>query len=201
MTALLWLIIAAPAAAVLALTLFNVFAWPRGSNGDDAAAPTHVSILIPARDETATIARSVEAALDNDPLEVVVYDDQSTDGTSELLAAIAARDARLRVVRGEALPDEPHADWATSIRSEVRVAMIALARMVADDAGGVGDHLRAVEAHRRILDLDPYDEAAHVGVIAAFRAMGAHGQAETAQTTYARLMADLGLPLAGSRAG
>lgn len=115
------------------------------------------------------------------------------------LAARAA--ALLDRHRGEALPDEPHADWATSIRSEVRVAMIALARMVADDAGGVGDHLRAVEAHRRILDLDPYDEAAHVGVIAAFRAMGAHGQAETAQTTYARLMADLGLPLAGSRAG
>lgn len=96
--------------------------------------------------------------------------------------------------RGEALPDEPHADWAVAIRGEVRVAMTSLAGLVAEAAEVAGDHLRAVDAYRRILDIDPYDEAANLGLTAGFQAMGAHGQARSAYSDYQRRMADLGVP-------
>ncbi|HEX8680329.1 MAG TPA: glycosyltransferase, partial [Chthoniobacterales bacterium] len=63
-----------------------------------------VSILIPARDEAENIAAAVGAALANLGAEVLVLDDGSTDATPEIVRAIAAGDARLRLVSGEALP-------------------------------------------------------------------------------------------------
>ena len=66
-----------------------------------------VSILIPARDEAATIAGSVRAALASTgvPVEVLVGDDHSTDGTAGIVRAIAADDPRLRLVPVPGLPE------------------------------------------------------------------------------------------------
>jgi glycosyltransferase involved in cell wall biosynthesis len=72
-------------------------------------------VCIPARNEEATIGPCVRAALASQPAvhEVVVYDDASTDRTPDILAEIAAEDPRLRIVRGNGLPDgwvgKPHA--------------------------------------------------------------------------------------------
>ncbi|CAO3410326.1 glycosyltransferase [Azospirillum largimobile] len=65
-----------------------------------------VSILIPARNEEATIAASVEAALASRgvEVEVVVLDDHSTDRTAEIVRAIAARDPRVRLETAPPLP-------------------------------------------------------------------------------------------------
>ncbi|WP_448203296.1 glycosyltransferase family 2 protein [Azospirillum sp. sgz302134] len=65
-----------------------------------------VSILIPARNEEASIADAVEATLANPnvALEVVVLDDHSTDRTAEIVRAIAARDPRVRLERAPPLP-------------------------------------------------------------------------------------------------
>lgn len=63
-----------------------------------------VSILVPARDEEAAIGDCVEAALrsrDVD-LEVIVLDDESRDRTRAIVEAIARRDRRVRVIRGDA---------------------------------------------------------------------------------------------------
>lgn len=98
--------------------------------------------------------------------------------------------------RGEALPEEPHADWAEALRNEVRLTTTALARLAAEAASAGADHMRAAEAHRRILDLDPYDEVANLGLTAAFRAMGAHGQAAAAYDTYRARMDELGVKAA-----
>nr|WP_207462371.1 glycosyltransferase family 2 protein [Azospirillum sp. SYSU D00513] len=73
-----------------------------------ATAPegTGVSVLIPARDEEATIAAAVEAALASRgvELEVVVLDDHSADRTAAIVEAIAARDPRVRLVQAPPLP-------------------------------------------------------------------------------------------------
>lgn len=65
-----------------------------------------VSILIPARNEEATIAASVEAALASRgvEVEVVVLDDHSTDRTAEIVRVIAARDPRVRLESAPPLP-------------------------------------------------------------------------------------------------
>jgi hopene-associated glycosyltransferase HpnB len=81
--------------------------------GDGAADLAEVCVLIPARDEAATIGRVLAALKQQGKgLEVVVIDDQSSDGTADICAravAIAPGAAiGLRVLRGEALP----AGWA-----------------------------------------------------------------------------------------
>ncbi|MFD0935561.1 glycosyltransferase family 2 protein, partial [Methylobacterium trifolii] len=71
----------------------------------DAGAGGLVSILIPARNEAANIARTVRAALASTgvPVEVLVGDDHSTDATPEIVRGIA--DPRLRLVPVPALPE------------------------------------------------------------------------------------------------
>lgn len=58
-----------------------------------------VSVLIPARDEEATIEASVEAALASTgvKLEVVVLDDSSRDRTAEIVGRLARIDPRVRL--------------------------------------------------------------------------------------------------------
>ncbi|QCO02387.1 glycosyltransferase [Azospirillum argentinense] len=65
-----------------------------------------ISILIPARNEEATIAAAVRAALSSCgvTVEVVVLDDHSTDRTAAIVRAIAARDPRLRLETAPPLP-------------------------------------------------------------------------------------------------
>lgn len=109
---------------------------------------------------------------------------------------VDALDALVRSHRGEALPDEPHAEWAAAMRDEVRTCYIALARLLAAEADLAGDHLRAAAAHRRVLDADPYDEHSSLGIVSTFDHMGAHGQADAAYATYLRRMDELGVPAA-----
>ncbi|MFI5229349.1 MAG: glycosyltransferase [Gemmatimonadales bacterium] len=66
-----------------------------------------VSVVIPARNEQRNIARCVRSVLAScyTPLEVIVVDDHSTDGTGDLARAVAADDARLRVIDAPPLPE------------------------------------------------------------------------------------------------
>jgi chlorobactene glucosyltransferase len=65
-----------------------------------------VSIIIPARNESATIETVVRSILASNysTFELLVIDDRSTDDTAAKVAAIAAIDARLRLVEGAELP-------------------------------------------------------------------------------------------------
>ncbi|MCB9536324.1 MAG: glycosyltransferase [Myxococcales bacterium] len=72
--------------------------------------PPSLSVVVPARNEAANIEACVRSALALDwpgPLQVVVVDDRSTDGTGDILARLAAEDARLVVVEGA----DPPAGW------------------------------------------------------------------------------------------
>lgn len=65
-----------------------------------------LSILVPARNEEGNIGPCVQSLLAQKypDFEVLVLDDESTDRTGEILEALAARDNRLRVLRGQPLP-------------------------------------------------------------------------------------------------
>lgn len=65
-----------------------------------------VSILVPARNEAANIEACVGSLLAQDypAFEVIVLDDQSTDGTGALVARLAGEDGRLSLLQGSALP-------------------------------------------------------------------------------------------------
>ncbi|MDX1932386.1 MAG: glycosyltransferase [Capsulimonadales bacterium] len=86
------------------------FAFRRPSSGP-ALSPgplPSLSVLIPARNEEAVIADCVRSLLDAGypgPLEILVLDDRSEDRTGEIVAALAAGDSRVRLLRGgELLP-------------------------------------------------------------------------------------------------
>jgi hypothetical protein len=77
---------------------------------------TVVSAIIPARNEEASIVRTVESvAAQPEVDEVIVVDDGSTDATSRILSELATRVAKLRVIAAGSLPSgwvgKNHAAW------------------------------------------------------------------------------------------
>jgi len=78
-------------------------ATPRGV-GPSPRLP--VSVLIPARNEARNIRRCLRSLLAQDYplLEVLVLDDGSTDATADIVTEMAREDERLRLVRGQPLP-------------------------------------------------------------------------------------------------
>jgi hypothetical protein len=101
------------------------------------AAGTLDSFLIPARNEETNIAVCLEHALASRgvAVEVVVMDDGSTDATAEIVRAIAARDARLRL---EAAPPLPPG-WTGKVHACARLAEAAK-----------GTHLLFIDADVRL---------------------------------------------------
>jgi hypothetical protein len=111
-----------------------------------AAAPA-VSVLIPARDEAGNIGAAIDAVLASRgiALEVLVLDDQSSDDTARIVVDYAARDPRVRLLRGVPLPagwcGKQHAcaqlaaaargDELVFIDADVRLSPDAVARLVA----------------------------------------------------------------------
>jgi chlorobactene glucosyltransferase len=66
----------------------------------------HLTIIIPARNEASNIAGVVQSILRSSytPFELLVVDDRSSDETSTIVRAIAAREPRVRLIPGAALP-------------------------------------------------------------------------------------------------
>jgi chlorobactene glucosyltransferase len=97
---------------VLVLVLVNLAAVPRLPRKAGKLRPPawpSVSIVIPARNEEAAIEATVRShlAAEYPDLEVLVVEDRSTDGTAEILTAMARIDRRLRVIPG----CDPPAGW------------------------------------------------------------------------------------------
>lgn len=101
---------AACALVVITLTaILNTLVFPRLGRAKPILPndpQPFMSILIPARNEAMVIDRTVRWLLDQNypAFEVLVLDDDSSDGTSARAKAAANGDPRLRVLSGEALP-------------------------------------------------------------------------------------------------
>lgn len=83
-----------------------------------------ISVLIPARNESAGIERTIRAVLDSSypALEVCVLDDHSTDETFQIVEQIAAKDDRVQLASAPELPKgwcgKQHACWELSKRAK-----------------------------------------------------------------------------------
>jgi glycosyltransferase involved in cell wall biosynthesis len=89
-----------------------------------------VSVVMPVRDGERFLRQALDSVLDQTlvDLELIVVDDGSTDGTPDLLAAAAARDDRVRVVRQEPLGLTPALNAGCALAQAPLIA-----RMDADD--------------------------------------------------------------------
>jgi succinoglycan biosynthesis protein ExoA len=109
-----------------------------------------VTIVMPIRNEAQSIEEALESVFSQEldvPFEVVVAEGRSTDGTREVLRAIAAREPRLRVV------DNPKRGIAAGLNAAVAVArgrflvrMDGHARMLPGYVRILVDHLRSGNA-------------------------------------------------------
>ncbi|HOE34691.1 MAG: glycosyltransferase [Chloroflexi bacterium] len=89
--------------SVLLLVLFsNLLLLRKARRGKHPRILPRVSILVPARNEEKNIARLVNSLLAQDypDFEVLVLDDESTDGTYAVLASLAQSNPKIRVLRG-----------------------------------------------------------------------------------------------------
>lgn len=75
----------------------------RRARRDGAVGRGWVSLVMPAHNVEGYVASAVRSALSQDfwRVEVIVVDDSSTDGTARIVAELAARDPRLRLVRSD----------------------------------------------------------------------------------------------------
>ena len=91
--------------AQVALLIWNLRVVRRPPARRWRAGSQRISVLVPARNEEASIADCVDALLAQDypNLEIIVLDDDSTDRTADIVRA--RRDRRLRLVTGAPLPD------------------------------------------------------------------------------------------------
>jgi DNA-binding SARP family transcriptional activator/tetratricopeptide (TPR) repeat protein len=106
-------------------------------------------------------------------------------------AALRSLTAAESAYGGELLAEDPYADWATDLREEARATYLEIARRLAARAAATGDADAAVRLYLRILEPDPYDEDAHLGLIRALAAAGRHGEARRRYDVYAARMAEL----------
>ena len=107
-----------------------------------------VSVLIPARDEEASIGAAIEAVLASRgvALELIVLDDASSDRTAEIVQRFAEEDDRVRLETAPKLPEgwngKQHACWVLAslarypvfcyLDADVRVGPEAIYRMVSE---------------------------------------------------------------------
>nr|WP_239029200.1 glycosyltransferase [Pseudonocardia acidicola] len=109
-----------------------------------------VSVIVPAYNERENIEATVRSLLANDyPLEVVVVDDGSTDGTADLVEALGLE--RVRVVR------QPNSGKSAALNNGVRAARHELIIMID------GDTIFETETVRRLVQ--PFADPA-VGAVA-----------------------------------
>ncbi|WP_263383276.1 glycosyltransferase [Granulicella arctica] len=130
--------------AVLFCINLRHYRVPAARNGLKLPA---ISVLIPARDEETSIEAAVTSVLasHNVDVEVIVMDDGSTDRTSAIVAALAVRDARVRLEHAPVLPagwnGKQHACWSLAhvarfpllcfVDADVRLEPLALGKMAA----------------------------------------------------------------------
>jgi DNA-binding SARP family transcriptional activator len=180
------------------------------------ALATVRSVLDPERRYPAdhfVIADKSSLALDLDHVDLDIA--RFLDRAASAARATRAGDARLAqreleaaegIYGGDFLEEDPYEDWAVAAREEAQATYIGIARTLAAAAAASGDADSATRYYLRILERDPYDEGAHLGLVDALRAAGRHGEARRRYSFYAAKMDEIAVeaapfPLASTGGG
>jgi DNA-binding SARP family transcriptional activator len=112
------------------------------------------------------------------------------DGAADARAQLAAAEA---AYTGDFLEEDAYEDWAIGLREEARAAYTEVARALAEEAAGGGEADAATRYFLRVLERDPYDEPAHLGLVSALEAAGRHGEARRCFRAYCARMESIGV--------
>jgi DNA-binding SARP family transcriptional activator len=113
--------------------------------------------------------------------------------TAAAVEALAAAEA---AYVGDAFTEDPYEDWSVSTRERTRATYISVARTLADDTAAAGDTTTAVRCYLRVLEHDPYDEHAHLGLVATQLGAGQQGEARRSYRAYGQRMDEIGVEAA-----
>ena len=94
---------------------------------------------------------------------------------------------------GDFLEEHPSEPWAFPLREEARGRYVEVSRALAADALRSGDPESAARYSRRILERDPYDEQAHLALVASLEAQARHPEARRCYSNYVQRLDELGL--------
>jgi ATP/maltotriose-dependent transcriptional regulator MalT/DNA-binding SARP family transcriptional activator len=112
-------------------------------------------------------------------------DGSAAEETVDLLAAAE------ELYTGDFLEEDPYEEWAVALREEARATYLAVARALARATTSAGDDDGCVRYALRVLEHDPYDEEAHLGLVSAHLRAGRLGEARRSYRTYAARMQEI----------
>jgi len=92
---------------------------------------------------------------------------------------------------GDFLEEDPFEEWSVAPRDEAQAAYLSVIRFLAAASAGAGDDAAATGLYLRILERDPYDEAAHLGLVEVLVAAGRHGEARRRYGIYQARMEEI----------
>jgi ATP/maltotriose-dependent transcriptional regulator MalT/DNA-binding SARP family transcriptional activator len=139
---------------------------------------------------------AVSLDLEHVSLDAEAFLSSANDGLDLLRAgaeAIPLLEEAESSYNGEFLEEDLYEDWSASMREELRAVYVTVARALARTTTEAGEFEQAIRYHLRILERDPYDEDAHVELIAALTAGGRHGEARRHYATYVTRMEEIGV--------
>ena len=177
--------------------------WPgeapaKTSNRLSVALSTVRSVLDPAHAHPPDhFLRSSDDAL---TLDRVVCDTEAFEAEAEAGLAALRDDREAEAVElleaaesaysGDFLEEDLYAEWAAPVREQLRATYIAVTRALAQ---GSADSSLAARYYLRLLERDPYDEQAHLGLVGAHAAARSHGEARRSYRAYVNRMEELGV--------
>jgi ATP/maltotriose-dependent transcriptional regulator MalT/DNA-binding SARP family transcriptional activator len=148
------------------------------------------STLDPARElglEQFVVARGDSVSLQSVEVDVHAFLAESASGEHDLLRRAEAR------YSGDYLEEHPGERWTLTLREEARARYVEVARALAATAVRDGEFDAAARYSRRILERDPYDEGAHLSLVAALASSGRDQEARSCYATYTTRFDELGL--------
>ncbi|KIR60847.1 glycosyltransferase [Micromonospora haikouensis] len=126
------LLLLAAVAALTAHTWVNATRWLRRPAGGPVEVAEAVAVLLPLRDEADRVTPCLESLLAQrgvPGLRIVVLDDGSTDGTADVVRAVAGDDDRVTLLTGVAPPPgwlgKPHACHQLAARADPAATALA----------------------------------------------------------------------------
>lgn len=134
---------------VFCLTAMNALAWRRVGGARPAqGARQSLAVLVPARNEERNVPGLLESILAQGDVvtEIMFYDDGSSDATPLVIAKLAEREPRVRLVPSRPLPQgwcgknfacwnlasAAQSDWLLFLDADARLAAGAVDRMLAE---------------------------------------------------------------------
>jgi DNA-binding SARP family transcriptional activator len=109
-------------------------------------------------------------------------------------AAVARLEATEAAYKGDFLEEGLYEEWAIERRERARAVYLSVVRALIELGAARSDHEAVIRYALRLLERDPFDESAHLAVVAARTAERAYGEAQRAYHGYVDRMAEIDVP-------